>query len=66
MKPGVTMAPSASITRRAASVTRPMRAMRPSWMATSARKPGMPLPSTTVPPRTTRSNVAVKRLASRA
>ena len=56
MKPGVTTAPSASITRFAASVTRPIRAIRPPEIATSAEKPGIPLPSITRPPRITRSN----------
>ena len=35
--------------------TRPTSTMRPSAMATSATRPGEPVPSTTVPPRMTRS-----------
>src|SRR5215475_11641828 len=55
-KPGVTSSPSASSTRRAGPDTRPSSAMRPSASATSAVRAGAPVPSTTVPPRITRSN----------
>src|SRR3954453_21205070 len=52
MKPGDTTQPSAS------TVTSPFRpvptsVMWPSLTATSARRPGAPVPSTTVPPRIT-------------
>src|SRR3954463_4128703 len=48
--------PSASMTRVARSSTRPTAAIFPSRMATSAVRAGAPVPSTTVPPRITRSN----------
>src|SRR3954447_3418124 len=53
--PGVTSAPSASIVSRASPVTCPTSVITPSVMATSAVRAGAPLPSTTVPPLTTRS-----------
>src|SRR5580704_17761493 len=55
-KPGVTKAPPASISRRPLPSTEPTSAIRPSLMATSAVRTGPSLPSTTVPPRITRSN----------
>src|SRR3954451_12367717 len=54
-KPGVTSAPSASMVRRAAPSTAPTSVTRPSVIATSAVRAGAPVPSTTVPPRITRS-----------
>src|SRR5205823_4376911 len=54
-KPGATTAPSASSTRRAAPGTAPSAAMRPSRIATSPRRAGAPVPSTSVPPRISRS-----------
>ena len=53
-KPGVTTRPSASMTS-APVVSRlgPTAVITPSAMATSAERPGAPVPSTTVPPRTT-------------
>src|SRR5215813_10981646 len=55
MKPGVTTWPSASITSRARSRIRPIVAMRPCRTPTSARYPGSPDPSITVPFLITRS-----------
>src|SRR5499426_2660919 len=55
MKPGVTTWPSASITSRARSRIRPIVAMRPCRTPTSARYPGSPEPSMTVPFLITRS-----------
>ncbi len=54
--PGVTSRPSASMVWRAAAPPRsPTSVMRPSSTATSAVRAGAPVPSTTVPPVTTRS-----------
>src|SRR5437870_10609894 len=55
MKPGATTRPSASITVAAPSVTRPTSAMVPPEMATSARRAGAPVPSTSMPFLITRS-----------
>ena len=58
MKPGATISPCASTTRRAGPVCRGvMPAMRPSRTATSARTGSAPVPSRTMPPRTTRSSM---------
>src|SRR3546814_19914383 len=57
MKPGVTTWPSASITCLALPETSPIAAMRPPWIATSARYPGRPEPSITVPLRRTRASI---------
>src|ERR1700754_487102 len=53
--PGATTAPSAAISRRPRPVTLPTSVIRPSRTATSAVRGGLPVPSTTVPARTTRS-----------
>src|SRR5690242_14979359 len=55
MKPGATTRPEASIVLRAASFTSPTAAILEPEMATSARRPGAPVPSTTRPLRITRS-----------
>ena len=56
MKPGATALPVASISRRAVPAAfGPTYAMRSPRMATSPATPGDPLPSYTVPPRTSRS-----------
>src|SRR5712691_8708698 len=55
MKPGATTSPRASSSSRPRSGMRPMRAMRPSRTPTSARNAANPEPSTTSPPRITRS-----------
>src|SRR5262245_24994501 len=57
MKPGATTRSAASITRAAPSVTRPTSAILPFAMATSARRAGSPVPSTSVPFLITRSKV---------
>src|SRR6266851_3943912 len=49
MKPGATTRPAASITVAAPSVTRPISAILPPVMATSARRAGAPVPSTSMP-----------------
>ena len=54
-KPGVTSLSVASITRCAASETSLTAVIRSPLMATSALKPGLPVPSITVPLRMTRS-----------
>src|SRR5438270_9642998 len=54
-KPGVTSAPSASISSRPRPSTRPTSVMMPSVIPTSAVRADAPVPSTTVPPRITRS-----------
>src|SRR5690242_20216574 len=57
-KPGVTRRPPASITRRASRADAPRSptsTIRPPSTATSARRAGAPEPSTTVPPRISRS-----------
>src|SRR5262245_59377374 len=61
MNPGATINPSASITRRAGSLTRPTDAMRPPEMPTSAVKRFAPEPSTTVPPLIRRSSTSGSR-----
>src|SRR5262245_48212642 len=66
MKPGATVRPVTSITRRASARARSATAATVSpWMPTSARRPGAPEPSTTVPPRSTRSNTPVPPLPDR-
>ena len=55
-KPGATARPRASTTVAAFALPRlPMAAMRSPRMPTSARRPGAPVPSYTVPPRSTTS-----------
>src|SRR5688500_20411840 len=54
MKPGVTWQPPASTTLRPSSLS-PIAVMRSPVMATSARRGGAPVPSTTNPPRITMS-----------
>jgi len=54
MNPGATMQPSASSTRSPLTLAL-TSVTRPAAMPTSARTPGPPLPSTTVPPRMTSS-----------
>src|SRR6266850_6828883 len=49
MKPGATTRSAASITVAAPSVTRPISAIVPPVMATSARRAGAPVPSTSIP-----------------
>src|SRR5690348_7673811 len=53
--PGVTSAPSASMVRFASPSPCPIATIFPFAIATSAVRVGPPVPSTTVPPRTTRS-----------
>src|SRR5690349_24635600 len=55
VKPGVTSAPSALISRRPRPSLSPTCVMMPPVMATSAVRGGPPFPSATVPPRITRS-----------
>src|SRR5712691_8215016 len=55
MKPGATTRSAASITLAAPSVTRPISAILPAVMATSARRAGAPVPSTSMPFLITRS-----------
>src|SRR5262249_17970923 len=55
----------ASIVSPASSSTWPTATMRPSRMPTSARRPGAPVPSTTVPPRLTLSSIATTSSPSR-
>src|SRR6478735_10048365 len=57
MKPGVTTWPSASMSVAPRSLIRPIRAIRPSTMPTSARNGARPVPSTTVPLRMTVSKL---------
>src|SRR5499427_2496713 len=59
MKPGATAIPRASISVRPRSVTTPTAEIRSAVSATSAGTPGAPLPSNTIPPRSTTSNVAI-------
>src|SRR6478736_1884040 len=54
-QPGATTSPSASSSRRPVPSTSPTAVMRPSFTATSAARRGVPVPSTTVPLRITRS-----------
>src|ERR1700757_2717849 len=56
-KPGATTAPSASMVRSDRSVMLPISTTQPSLTPMSARYLGAPLPSTTVPPFTTRSSM---------
>ena len=66
MNPGATTCPVASMTRCAGPVRLLARALiRPSHMATSTVRPGVPLPSMTWAPRITRSSI-VSPLASHA
>src|SRR5262245_52581681 len=65
MKPGETIRPSASSVRAAGVVTRPISTMRPSETPMSAAKRGLPEPSTTVPPRITRSSAMTSSLEAR-
>src|SRR5271165_1799818 len=58
MKPGATTSPSASMVDDAGPSTSPTAAMRPPLTATSTRRRGAPVPSTTVPSRITRSYMA--------
>src|SRR5262245_1214163 len=53
MKPGVTAQPDASSSRAASPRFVPIALITPSVIATSATRPGAPVPSNTVPPRTT-------------
>ena len=53
MNPGATAIPLASISTPPSASPRPIAAMRPSSIATSASIPGPPSPSKTVPPRMT-------------
>src|SRR5882672_2153065 len=55
MKPGATTRSAASITVAPPSVTRPISAILPPVMATSARRAGAPVPSTSIPFLITRS-----------
>src|SRR5690349_4185655 len=57
MKPGATTRPLASMTRRAgaSSGNRPTAAMRSPRIAMSPKNQGLPVPSTTRPPRINRS-----------
>src|SRR5690349_5996320 len=56
-KPGVTSAPSASISRVAVSSIWPTATIVPSDTPTSAVRLGSPVPSMSVPPRMIRSNI---------
>src|SRR5262249_4651769 len=58
-KPGVTSRPSASSSRRPRVSTRPTSTITPSSIATSPARAGAPVPSTTVPPRITRSCITL-------
>ena len=66
MKPGQTTCPVASMRRRASMPLVSPRRMRTRSFstATSPRKPGLPVPSMTNPPRMSRSSIAVSRQAS--
>ena len=67
MKPGATTCPAASMTRRAGPVRPLARAlMRPSQMAISTARPGVPLPSMTWAPRIMRSSIVSLPLSSQA
>src|SRR5687767_12822411 len=57
MNPGATISPSASITRRAESLMRPMATMRPAEIPTSPANRFAPEPSTTVPLLIRRSSI---------
>ena len=63
-KPGVTSLPLASISSAPLLAILPMAAMRLPLMPTSASTGARPVPSTTVPPRMTRSNSAAIGLIS--
>src|SRR2546423_5026633 len=56
-KPGVTSAPSGSVSRVAVSSIWPTAAIFPSTTPTSAVRRGSPVPSMSVPPRMIRSNI---------
>src|SRR5664279_2532482 len=59
--PGATTSPSASITCCAASPgRRPIAVTLPPYTATSAGRPGSPVPSTTRPPRISRSCMGLR------
>src|SRR3569833_1480119 len=58
-KPGVTVSPSAAISRWPFSATLPIAAILPSLTATSPVKAALPVPSTLRPPRMTKSEVMV-------
>src|SRR5580704_5673042 len=58
MKPGQTTEPSTSIDFLAGSSTVPTATTRSATMPTSATAAGLPEPSTTVPPRSTRSSTS--------
>src|SRR4030095_12922509 len=58
-KPGVTIAPAASISWRPRVDTLPTSAILPPLTATSAVRGAAPVPSYTVPPRITRSGCAI-------
>jgi hypothetical protein len=61
MNPGATASPRASITVAARAIgSSPTSATRSPTMATSARRPGAPVPSNTVPPR---MSTSIERLA---
>ena len=62
MNPGVTSMPAASIVSRAASGASPTATMTPSLIATSARRAAAPVPSTTLPPRITKSYIGLSQL----
>src|SRR5262245_46624206 len=59
MNPGATTAPDAS-SSRSASTDGPIATTRPPETPTSARTPGAPVPSTTVPPRMASSAVMTR------
>src|SRR3954454_1021546 len=59
-KPGVTSRPVASIVRSASPVTTPTSVIVPPSIATSAVRAGVPVPSTTVPPRMMMSYFAMR------
>ena len=68
MNPGVIIRSETSSVRASSwARSRPIAAMRPSFIATSARRAGAPVPSMTLPPRSTRSiTESVARVLSRA
>src|SRR3954454_15440819 len=59
-QPGVTRSPPASIVRVAVPRASPTPPIRSPSIATSARRRGAPVPSTTVPPRMIRSAAMVQ------
>src|SRR4051794_35740912 len=56
--PGATTRPPASMVSAASSLISPTATIRPSRTPTSARRPGEPVPSTTVPPLITQSSMS--------